>query len=102
MVMIKCPCCHGIGLVEEEAPVPLTPIQQKIYDIVRSAKHGIDGPTLVNRVYADREDGGPEFASVCVHMTIMRMNKRLLPANIKIGATHRGVGGKFRVERLDV
>lgn len=101
MVKVKCPCCDGTGQIEERAPVPLSPLQFKVYDIIRKSVHGITGPHLVDRVYADRSDGGPDFASVSVHVMIKRINDKLKPHGQRLGATNRGIGGIFRLERLN-
>lgn len=94
---IVCPCCNGIGEIEQKSPVQLTPMQFRIYDIVRRSPHGIEGPQLVDRVYADRADGGPDFASRSVHVQIKNMNERLAMAQENIHASSRGRGGLYRL-----
>jgi hypothetical protein len=86
-----CPCCFGAGEIENRAPVPLTPQQFQIFDIVRRSKYGIDGEGLTNRLYADRSDGGPPSGRKCMQVQIIHLNRRLEKANLRIGAkTHRG------------
>lgn len=94
-VKVTCPCCNGAGEIEPEAPVRLTPLQFKIYDIVRKSKHGILGPDLVRKVYADRADGGPDWASTSIHVQIKNMNGRLAVVGQMVRSDTRGVGGRF-------
>lgn len=74
---ITCPCCFGTGRIEEQSPVPLTPLQFLIYDKVRRSKYGITGSDLVKSIYEDRIDGGPEWAQASMATTIFRLNVRL-------------------------
>ena len=67
---IRCPCCLGIGTIEPGPPTRLTPIQTKIYNAVRAAKHGIAIDRLADQVYADRIDGGPNCARDVMHTQI--------------------------------
>lgn len=93
---MKCPCCQGSGVIPDQAPVHLSPLQLRIYDIVRKHRYGISGPMLADRVYADREDGGPDSAKVSICVQIVRANKRLVPAGQKITC---GNGKLYRLER---
>jgi hypothetical protein len=92
----------GKGEIEERAPVPLSPIQFRIYDIVRRSKYGIPGTALVDRVYAHRSDGGPINAYNSVQVQIKRANERLAKAGIRITSETHGEGGGYRLERFDV
>jgi hypothetical protein len=94
---IPCPCCQGAGEIEELAPVDLPPMQFKIYDIVRKAKHGISGPRLINKVYEHRRDGGPEYAAISVHVQVINLNKKLAVVGQRVNATHRGTGGVYKL-----
>lgn len=100
MVMITCPCCAGKGEIEERAPVPLSPMQFRIYDIVRRSKYGIDGKTLVSRLYANREDGGPVNADISVRVQIVRINERLAPVKLRIGSGTKGHNSPLRIQNL--
>lgn len=98
--MIVCPCCAGKGEIEERAPVPLSPMQFRIYDLVRRSKYGIPGTELINRVYAHEEDGGPMNADISVRVQIKRANERLAVAGIRIAIATHGAGGGYRIERI--
>ena len=87
---VTCPCCFGTGQIEQQAPVPLTPMQFQIFDTVRRAKYGIGGQLLTDRVYADHPDGGPVSGYKSVQVQITHLNRRLAKANLRVGAALRG------------
>lgn len=99
MTEVVCPCCDGRGKIEERTPVPLTKLQTKIFNIVRKSQHGIEGPRLAEKVYADRADGGPVFAKDVIYLGIMHANKRLKSVGLKIKASARGPGSVYTLER---
>ncbi len=94
---VTCPCCEGRGTVPDITPVDLTPNQRKLFNCVKAAKGSIGGHALVERMYGDRHDGGPEDALNAVHVTINQMNKRLAKVNLKIRAQSRGPGSTYRI-----
>lgn len=98
--MMTCPLCEGTGKSLERSPVPLTNMQFRIFKIVRGSPHGIEGRRLIDRVYADQRDGGPDFASRSVHVQICKMNGRLKAVGLQIKATARGRGGVYRLGRV--
>lgn len=102
MVNIICPCCLGKGEIEERSPVHLSPMQFKIWDVVRRSKHGITGPDLTGKVYADKEDGGPLNANISVHVQIVKANIRLAPAKQRIVSTGGGPGALYRLKHTNV
>ncbi len=95
-----CPCCGGSGEIKDLGPVKLTTTQQRIYDIVKSAKNGIGCTEIVDRLYADRRDGGPDTAINTVNVIINQMNKRLAAVNQRIKCDHRGRGATFNLYQL--
>lgn len=94
---IKCPCCQGAGEIEETAPVHLSPMQLKIYKAVRYAHYGLSSTELANKVYADRDDGGPLWASTSVCVQVKRLNERLAAVGQKVGC---GNGKLFRLTNV--
>lgn len=97
---MKCPCCNGSGEVDDDvSPVHLSPLQFRIWDIVRKSPHGISIRDLVDRVYIDREDGGPEYATRCVWRTVWNANRRLAVVDQRIVST-KGWGSLYRLEHL--
>ena len=37
--MMRCPCCDGSGEIELASPVPLTPMEFRVWDAVRRSVH---------------------------------------------------------------
>jgi cyanate lyase len=93
---MKCPCCDGTGEIEEKAPVALSPMQFRVYDIVRRSKYGIAGKDLVTRMYGDRDDGGPITAEISMHVIVNRLNERLGVVGQRVAC---GVGRRYRLTR---
>lgn len=81
---ITCPCCAGKGEIDDVPPVPLTPMQLKIFNAVKRSPHGVGGDRLVDVIYADRVDGGPEYARVSLSVLIINANARLKAAGVEI------------------
>jgi hypothetical protein len=97
--MIKCPCCHGSGQITERSPVRLTPLQFRIWDIVRRAD-GISAADLIQKVYSQHWEGGPINAAKSVCVTVHHANKRLATVNQRI-VSSRGRGSLYRLQYLD-
>ena len=76
----------------------LSPMQLRIFEIVRRSKHGIAGPALVELVYAGSEDGGPLSGSSSVKVQISRANSRLAKVNLRIGSVT--LGGPYQLQQL--
>lgn len=78
----------------------MTPSQARVYSMVRKAPAVINGWRLVELMYADRVDGGPEFALDCVHAIIRTLNKRLKPIGERVRADKRGPGATYRIVKI--
>jgi len=89
-----CPCC-GSELIEPlTSTVSLTfaPRQQKVYDLIRRAgKTGLTPNQLVDRVYGNDPDGGPDDPYRCVMVAISQVNSKIRPLGMEI--RRRGWGG---------
>lgn len=99
---IQCPCCQGAGTVELNAPVALSPMEKQIYMIVRRCtQEGISSDAIRSRLYADREDGGPESFKT-LHVQVMHINRKLRAGNIphRVRANRRGMGALYRLENV--
>ena len=83
--MIDCPYCAGSGKVKSRpAPVPLTPLQRRIYDLLASIQSGgLATAAVIERVYPD---GAPNCAHNSVSVTIANANRRLAPFKQRIVA----------------
>lgn len=93
---MKCPCCDGTGQYETAAPVPLSMMQRRIFEIVRHAKDGIPGPALTNQVYIGVKDGGPLCARQSVYVQLRVLNRKL--ASVGQRVVHCRSRG-YRLER---
>ncbi len=102
MRRMTCPHCMGVGKVEvkEETPIYLPPLKAKIYRAVKNAPAVINGPRLVDILYADRHDGGPENPLDCIHVLIRGANKQLAAIGEKIKADRRGPGATYRIIKI--
>jgi hypothetical protein len=95
-----CPCCGGAGTIEPAAPVPLTPMQFRIWEAVRQSRHGLTAPEIAARIYADRYDGGPLHAQGCIYATIRSANHRLQAAGVEITSSTRTRGGIYKITQV--
>jgi hypothetical protein len=100
MPMITCPCCGGRGEIEEQRHPQLTPLQFRIYDVVRRSPCGINVHNLVDKVYADRADGGPDTAMAVVRSLIWKINTVLAPTGARIRGTSTGRSSVYKLQRL--
>jgi hypothetical protein len=98
---VVCPCCNGAGVIEPAAPVALSPTEFAVWDAVRQSRDGLTAPALAARIYADRPDGGPEFAKGCIYAAIKSANRRLRAAGIAITCGTRTRGGVYRIQHID-
>ncbi len=81
----------------ERPPPKLSPMQSKIYNALkRAGPSGLPTERLVNIMYADDVNGGPENYMATVYTTIYQANKRLKPARQRI----RGTWGHYALEHL--
>ncbi len=93
-----CKCC-GHPIVADEIGVVLTPLQRRIFNIVRNAgTAGIRGKDVMEIVYANVRDGGPDSTNI-IAVVASQMNHRLAQFSLKIQGK-RGPGGLFTLERL--
>lgn len=102
---MKCPCC------DQELPIrndlvfsdsynavfkdgkcaELTGLQYKIISVLR--RRNLTIIEIIDSIYSDREDGGPETAKSVIACSIRAMNARLKPLGIKVGAERKGAHG---------
>jgi hypothetical protein len=81
--------------------VALTPMQFRVWDTLRKSRDGLTAPGLAAKVYSDRHDGGPLFASRCVFAAIKSANRRLRAAGVEIASTTPRVrGGAYKIQRI--
>lgn len=93
-----CKCC-GHPIVADEIGVVLTPLQRRIFNIVKTAgTAGIRGKDIMELVYANVSNGGPDSTNI-IAVVASQMNRRLAQFNLKIKG-RRGPGGMFTLERV--
>ncbi len=100
--MMRCPCCNGSGEIEPASPVPLTPMEFAVWDAVRRSKYGLDASAIARQVYADRIDGGPEFARTCIYLAIKSANRRLKATGQQIVSSNRNRGSTYRIQHIGI
>jgi DNA-binding response OmpR family regulator len=101
MPLVVCPCCSGVGTVDDAAGVHLTPMERRLFEIVSEHDYnGISGRDLADAFYSDRINGGPDHAENSVRVQIHRANRKLAAVGRRITATAPGVGGAYRVVPL--
>ncbi len=103
--MSECPCCgqtlpikSGMAFIDKYRSVikggkcaELTGLQYEI--ITRLRRRPMTIAELIEDIYADRRDGGPDTAKSVMACTIRAMNHRLAPLEIRIGAERKGAHG---------
>jgi DNA-binding response OmpR family regulator len=67
----RCPCCRQ--LIAPDLLFGRRRIQQKIYDYIACHPEGVTREQVIEAVYGDREDGGPEsYSIISAHLNKMR------------------------------
>jgi len=88
-----CPCCKQVVPPRLFLPKML----QRIYDCVSRHPAGVTRGQLMDDIYSDDPNGGPEgFSVISVH--VMRLNKRLEQVDLRIKGTG-GPGSVFRLQK---
>ena len=95
-----CPCCVGAGVIEDGPPVRLTKTQARIWDVVRRCPDGIAIDALAQRVYAHRDDGGPECAEKVVQVMIHFANKKLRTVGQVIKGCSGSGASSYKLHRI--
>jgi len=93
-----CKCC-GHPIIADEIGVVLTPLQRRIFNIVKGAgTAGIRGKDIMDAVYANVRNGGPDSTNI-IAVVANQANRRLAQFSLKIQG-RRGPGGIFTIEKL--
>lgn len=93
-----CKCC-GHPIISDEIGVVLTPLQRRIFNVVKqSGTAGISGGEIMDQVYANARDGGPDSTNI-IAVVACQANKRLKQFSVRLQGK-RGRGGVFRLERI--
>lgn len=94
-----CKCC-GHPIVSDDPIIAiLTPLQRRIYNMVKAAgAAGIGASTIMERIYANDINGGPDSSNV-VSVVVNQMNRRLASFNLKIKG-RGGPGSVFTIRQV--
>lgn len=93
-----CPCC-GHPIVSDEIGVVLTPLQRRIFNLVkRAGVVGVSSKDVVAEIYANVTGGGAVSRNI-VAVVCHQMNERLLQFSIAIKGV-RGRHGTIALCRL--
>lgn len=93
-----CKCC-GHPIVPDEIGVVLTPLQRRVFNIVKTAgAAGISGKDIMGMVYANVRGGGPSSTNI-IAVVVNGANRRLAQFSLKMQG-RRGPGGHFTLARL--
>jgi DNA-binding response OmpR family regulator len=91
-------CAHCGQVIPPKHLFDRQPIKRRIYEFVAAHPEGVTRQQIIDSVYADDIDGGPEFANVVsVHVKAMR------PILEREGLTitcARGPGATYRLREL--
>lgn len=94
-----CKCC-GHPLPPDDLEQRLTPMQGRLYQILRRAgTRGVEGRMLMELLYQDDPSGGPESTNI-INVMSKNINKRLEAFGLAVQATARGPGGRHRLVKL--
>lgn len=100
--MVKVPLCPTCGhpIVSDEIGIVLTPLQRRIFNIVKRAGiAGISRDDLMEMLYANAADGGPSNRNI-IAVTCHQMNRRLAQFSIAIKGSRGSGSNTFALCRL--
>jgi hypothetical protein len=84
-----CPCC-GQVIVPAVELAHLSPMEQRVFDIVRTRMpHGISRTRLFDHLYGGDPNGGPAHINT-VSVIVCNLNKKLKPYGIRVNCPQRG------------
>jgi hypothetical protein len=89
-------CCPSCGqIIAPQNPFDGQPVKARIYDFIAKRSGGVTTEELMEHIYADDPDGGPDSPkAIAVH--ISRMNDVLIPLGLRI-ASSLGRGAVYRL-----
>ena len=94
-ILSHCPCCKRAippkGLFSNQ------PVKKRIYEYLAAHPEGVTRQQILDRVWADDPDGGPEFANV-VSVHVKHMRPILEREGLTISCA-KGAGATYRLER---
>jgi hypothetical protein len=80
-----CPHCGQVLPLKVACPVPFSGYKRMLFQLIAKAgEHGISVSRLIDRLYADRDDGGPHDPSNSICSLLCQMNRELKPHDMQI------------------
>lgn len=98
----RCPCCgQGVTreIAHEAAAVRLSPMEQRMFDIIRDSRSGIETDRLTDRLYENDRDGGPSSTNIIAVMKI-NINRKIAKVGLQIERLPRGSRDKHRIVEI--
>ncbi len=95
-----CPCCGHPALEDAAVKEDLTPMQRRLYDVLKSVgQAGIGISGLMDRVYSNGgyHTNGPPNSPNVLHVQKRFMKERLAKHGLRITSS-RGPGALWRLE----
>lgn len=93
----SCPCCGGF--IGEAAPIEqvresiTAPAQRIIFDLLsRSIGYAVRRDAIIDRMYGDRADGGPETADLILKAQVSQLRRRIEPFGWTVSVSRGGAG----------
>lgn len=90
----RCACCGQI-IPPADHPFRNAEVKRRIYDAISKHPEGLNRRQVIEMVYGDDPNGGPEEMNV-ISVHVQKMNERLLDKGVKIASS----GGPYSVYRL--
>ena len=91
-------CSHCGQVIPVPNPFQHQPVKRRIYDFVKNHPGGSNRNQIIDAVYADDPDGGPEHAAT-ISMHVYQMRRVLNPLGLTI-TSPRGRGASFRLVEI--
>ena len=90
-------CPHCLQVIPPKGLFRDQPIKKRIYEYLAAHPEGVTRQQILDRVWADDPDGGPEFANV-VSVHVKHMRPILEREGLTISCA-KGAGATYRLER---
>jgi hypothetical protein len=85
MTLKICKCCGQ--LIPPALLFPNCPRRQRVYDFIARHPEGVSAQQVLDNVYADDVNGGPDSGNKVVHVFVWYINKVLKSKGLKISTS---------------
>ena len=84
-------------------PADLCGTQLRIFDLVAASKtERVSTDTLIDCVWRNDPNGGPEWAASVIRRSVFELNKKLVPFGLKIVGKQGRSSPGYRLERVSI